>query len=107
MKNEAIIREAEKRGLEWSFGKFRYWECLFVEGTAMAFESYGKKDGAGFSIVKPSSFPRFATIEYIFGAVARNAEYLGNENRDWKPFDYPGKWEKYTSEFFRDFYPIK
>lgn len=55
MKNETIIKEAEKRGLEWVLENLDI-EMPFVEGTAIAFESYGKKDGAGFSIVKPSSF---------------------------------------------------
>ena len=108
MKNETIIKEAEKRGLEWECRRFRYWDnVLFVGGTAMAFETYGKNDCSGFGILTAYHFPKFATIEYIFGAVARNAEYLGSENRDWKSFDYPGKWEKYTSEFFRDFYQTK
>lgn len=41
MKNETIIKEAEKRGLKWGYKKYMYWDCFFIEGTAVTFREHG------------------------------------------------------------------
>lgn len=96
MKNETIIKEAEKRGLKWEYKKYMYWECLFVEGTAITFREHGSLQGQ--CVVQPQHFPKFATVDFIFRAVAAKAEDLGFCNLDWRPFDGLPKWKTWEND---------